>query len=389
MKVLHVIPGVGSVYGGPSLSVLSLVEYQTRQGMAVDVVTTNMNGPQQLDVPTQTWVAEKGYRIQYFPCWYLQDYKISISLAQWLKLHVQDYDIVNTHAIFSHANLAAYQTCQRDRVPYIMHPHGMLEPWTLRYKKWKKQPYYQFIEKPALEQASAIRVLATTEVENLQQLGIQTPLALIPNGISAEILATTSDSFLFYQSFPATIDKTLILFLGRIDPKKGLDLLAQAFAQAYQEFPHIHLVIAGPDNIGYLDTVKQFFATQQCLHAVTFTGMITGTLKAAALATADIYVAPSYSEGFSMSVLEGMQAGIPCIITTGCNFPEADEARVAHVVEINADAIANALINCLKDPTAAKAMGDRARQFVQKNYTWDKISSDLIQVYQKVLSQKI
>jgi len=389
MKILHVVPAIGAVYGGPSLSVLSLAENQTRLDVEVDLVTTNRNGAQQLDISTQTWVTDKGFRIQYFPCWYFNDYKISPSMSRWLNRHVRDYDFVNIHAIFSYANVAAYQACQRDRVPYIIHPHGMLETWSLNHKSWKKKPYYAAIEKPALERASAIRVLSTTEVENLQTLGIQTPLALIPNGISAEASATACDSSIFYQSFPATIDKTLILFLGRIDPKKGLDLLAQAFAQAYQEFPHIHLVIAGPDNIGYLATVKQYFAAQQCLHAVTFTGMITGTLKAAALATADIYVAPSYSEGFSMSVLEGMLSGLPCIITTACNFPEADEAKTAHVVEINAEAIANALIDCLKDPAAAKAMGDRARHFVQKNYTWDKISRDLLEVYQKILSQKV
>ncbi len=388
MKVLHVVPGIGSVYGGSSLAVLNLAAWQARQGLHVDLVTTNMNSSQQLAVPLQTWVEDNGFRIQYFPCWYLQDYKISPSMSQWLDLHVRDYDIVNTHAIFSYANLPAYQACQRDDIPYVIHPHGMLETWALGYKSWKKQPYYSLIEKPALEQASAIRVLAIPEAESLQRLGIKTPLALIPNGISAETFASPTNTEIFYQAFPATTDKTLILFLGRIDPKKGLDLLATAFANIHQEFPQTHLVIAGPDNIGHLPTVKQYFADRHCLEAVTFTGMIEGDLKAAVLATANIYVAPSYSEGFSMSVLEGMVSGLPCVITTGCNFPEAEAAQVAHVVEITADAIANALLRCLKQPEIATEMGDRARQFVLANYTWDKIATDLTCLYQAILDRK-
>ncbi len=388
MKILHVVPGIGTVYGGPSLAVLNLAEWQARQGVQVDVVTTNLNGAQLLDVPLKTWVEDRGFRVQYFPCWHFKDYKFSRSMSQWLKRHVRDYDIVNTHAIFAYTNLPAYQACQRDLIPYIIHPHGMLEPWALGYKRWKKQPYYDLIEKSALDRAAAIRVLAIPEAESVGKLDINTPLALIPNGIAAETASTVIDTSVFYKAFPETAGKTTILFLGRIDPKKGLDLLATAFAKASQAFPHIQLVVAGPDNTGYLATAKQYFLAAQCLDRVTFTGMIEGDLKAAALAIADIYVAPSYSEGFSMSVLEGMVSGLPCVITIGCNFPEAAAAGVAHVVEINADAIANALILCLKEPEAAQAMGSLARQFVLDNYTWDKIATDINALSQDILDNQ-
>jgi glycosyltransferase involved in cell wall biosynthesis len=388
MKILHVVPGIGSVYGGPSLSVLSLVRHQVQQGIDVDVVTTNRNGAQLLDVPVETWLADKYGRIQYFSCWYLQDYKISPSMSQWLHHHVRDYDVVNTHGIFSYANRSAYQACQRDRVPYIIHPHGMLEKWAMDYKSWKKRPYYHLIEKPALERASAIRVLAKSEAESLAKLGIKTPLVSIPNGISVTDELTTTKPSLWAETFPETVGKTQILFLGRIDPKKGLDLLATAFAKIHAQFPDTHLVVAGPDNIGYLPTVQQYFATAQCLEHVTFTGMLEGELKAAALAAATIYVAPSYSEGFSMSVLEAMSFALPCVITTGCNFPEAAEAHAAHVVDIDANAISDALIQCLKEPAVAQSMGRYARRFVLTNYTWTKIATDFINCYQSILSDR-
>jgi glycosyltransferase involved in cell wall biosynthesis len=261
----------------------------------------------------------------------------------------------------------------------------MLEPWAIAYKSWKKKAYYSLFEKSALQKASIIRALVTSEALHIQELNLRTPLAITPNGITQQPNLNPAEVEVFYEQFPSARGKTLILFLGRIDPKKGLDLLATAFGQVHQQFPETHLMVAGPDNIGFLPTVQSYFERENCLHAVTFTGMLMGAAKAAALTVADLYVAPSYSEGFSMSVLEGMGAGLPCIITTGCNFPEAAAAEVAHVVEIDAWAIAQAMMDCLKHPQAAKAMGDRARQFIFENYTWDQIASRLIQVYNDIL----
>jgi glycosyltransferase involved in cell wall biosynthesis len=113
--------------------------------------------------------------------------------------------------------------------------------------------------------------------------------------------------------------------------------------------------------------------------------MLTGQQKLAALTAAQVFVAPSYSEGFSMSVLEGMAAGLPCILTTGCNFPEAGAAGVAHVVDLNANAIAQALQTCLQNLHQAKEMGDRARDFIFKNYTWTVAAQTLKQVYTDIM----
>lgn len=389
MKVLHVIPAIGKLYGGPSISIIELVESIAKCGIQTDIVTTNANGNHQLNVPLQTWIEENGYRTQYFPYWKIKDYKISPSMAQWLFRHVRDYDLVNTHAIFSSSILPAYWSCQRYQIPYVIHPHGMLDMWALAYKRWKKLPYYTLLEKPALARASAIRVLASSEAESIKHLGVKTPLASIPNGIWQQNFVKLAGSEHFYQAFPQTRDRPLILFLGRIDPKKGLDLLATAFAKVHHMFPQAHLVIAGPDNIGFLSTVQGYFAQAGCLNAVTFTGMLTGSMKYSVLAAASIYAAPSYSEGFSISVLEGMAAELPCVITVACNFPEAALAEAACVVDIDANEIANALIQCLSNPQQAKEIGNRARQLIFNHYTWEKIGTKMIEVYTKIINKEI
>lgn len=385
MKILIVTPAVGLIYGGPSKIVLELAQGIGSLGISVDIVTTNANGSTNLDVPLHTWLDEEFYRIRYFPHWGLGDYKISLSLTSWLFQHVTDYDLVHTNALFSYPVLPAHWACQFHQVPYVVTPHGMLEPWALSYKAWKKHLYYTLFEKPGLQNAKAIQITGSPEADSVKSLDIKTSLIFVPNGIDRRDFESLPDPELFSQKFPDTRSKTLILFLGRVDPKKGLDLLAVAFAKVHAQFPQTHLIIAGPDNIGFLPTAQSYFAEAGCLDAVTFTGMLTGSVKYAALAAARVYVAPSYSEGFSMSVLEGMASGLPCAITTGCNFPEAAAAQAAHVVNINADEIADALSQCLHNPQQAKAMGDRARQLILEKYTWDRIATRMIQVYQTIL----
>lgn len=388
LKILLVTPYLGSIYGGTSKVVTQLAQGFGNLGITVDIITTDANGSGNLDVPLNVWVQEKYYRVQYFSCWHRNDFIVSRSLIGWLFDHVIDYNLVHTNTVFAPLVLLTHWVCKLRKIPYVMTPHGMLEPWALSYKAWKKRFYYAMFEKPALQQAGAIQVLAASEANNLNSLGLKCPLVVVPNGIHGQEFESLPDPEIFYQKFPSTRNKTLILFLGRLDPKKGLDLLAPAFARVHQQFPQTHLVVAGPDSIGFLPKVQSFLAQAGCLNEVTFTGMLTGSLKYAALAAADLYVAPSYSEGFSMSVLEGMASGLPCVITTGCNFPEAAVVKAAHVVNIDADAIADALIQCLANPDEAKAMGDRAREFIFQNYTGERSAQKLIQVYKAIINGK-
>jgi glycosyltransferase involved in cell wall biosynthesis len=388
MKILIVIPSIGSIYGGPSQTVKGLAQALGNLDLDVDIVTTNANGSTKLDVPLHTWITEESYRIQYFPYWGWGDYKMSWSLSRWLLQHVASYDLVHTNAVFSVPNIPAYWACQLHNVPYVVTPHGMLESWAMSYKAWKKRFFYALIEKPALQKAGAIQIIGFPEADSVRSLGIETPLVFVPNGIHRQDFEKLPDPEIFYQQFPETRSKNLILFLGRVDPKKGLDLLATALTKVLVQFPQVHLVVAGPDNIGFLHKAQAYFAESNCLDAVTFTGMLTGSLKYAALAAANVYVAPSYSEGFSMSVLEGMASGLPCTITTGCNFPEAAAAQAAYVVNVDAAEIALTLTQCLNNPQQAKETGDRARQFILEKYTWERIAIEMLKVYTALVNKK-
>ena len=388
MKLLMVTPYLATTYGGTSKSVQELASSLGKLELSIDLVTTNANGTSTLDVPLQSWRASDTYRTRYFSCWHRRDFILSPALTKWLIIHLKGYDCVHTHTVFSPIISFTHWLCKLYKIPYIATPHGMLEPWALKYKAKKKRIYFDWIEKPGLQNASAVQVIATPEADHLQALGFNQTL-LVQNGLREKEYRVLPDAELFYQRFPNTRGKPIILFLGRIDPKKGLDLLAPAFATARLRFPESHLVVAGPDSIGFMSTAKKYFEEAGCLDAVTFTGMLTGEVKQAALTAASVYVAPSYSEGFSMSILEGMASGLPCVITSACNFPEAAAAKAAYVVDVDSQSIGSALLQCLNDTADAKALGDRAKTFILENYTWEQSAGKMIKAYESITKSSV
>lgn len=388
MRILYVSPYLGAAYGGTSRVVTELARSTGSLDLQIDIATTNANDLETLGVRINSWISKKNHRIQYFNTWHKRDLVISTSLAWWLMNNIKNYDLVHTHTLFSPLISFAHRLCQFHQVPYIVTPHGMFDPWALSYKAWKKRFYYERFEKKLLDRASAIQVLSTSEQSQITKLSFKKTV-LVPNGIHRREFETLPDPTLFYQHFPHLETKKIILFLGRIDPKKGLDLLAPAFSKAYSAYPNIHLAIAGPDSTNFTPTVQCYFKDVGCLEAVTFTGMLSGTLKYAALAAADLYVSPSYSEGFSMSVLEGMAAKLPCIITENCNFPEAQQAKAACVVPASSQAIGEALVTYLENPERAARMASLAQNFVFQNYTWQESANKLTNAYREILEASL
>jgi glycosyltransferase involved in cell wall biosynthesis len=385
IKLLVVIPALGPAYGGPSKSVVEMVEARSSHPQIdLDIVTTNADGKANLEVPLRQWVDKGKYRVQYFPRWKRDEYKFSFSLTAWLLKHVRDYDIVHTNSVFCYPVVVAWWACQLKKVPYIITPHGMLEPWALAYKAWKKNIHVTLVEKRAFKKAHAIQALTSTEAHNIASLGIKTKLVKVPNGINPDEFERLPDPEVFYRQFPSTRGKRIIMFLGRIDPKKGLDILAEAFSRVNKVYPNTHLVIAGPDIAGFLPNARGYFEKSGCLEAVTFTGMLTGVLKHAALSASYLFVAPSYSEGFSMSILEGMGSGLPCIFTKECNFPEAAEAKAATIISPNSEELFKAMVGLLESPAQAKEMGLRARSLIRHNYTWEQSALKLIRMYKEI-----
>jgi len=388
MKVLFVTPYLSRIYGGTTVVFTQLAKVLGANGINVDIVTTDAAGEEKQKNPLNTWISQDGYRVKYFPSWHRRDFIVSLSFVSWLAGNISEYDVVHIHTIFAPIPSAAAFMCRLKSIPYIITPHGMLESWALRHKAFKKKVYFTLFEKLNLHRASGIQALSANEAESINAVVRNPNVFIVPNGVTKEDVDSRKDAELFLQHFPHLKDMKIILFLGRIDPKKGFDLLAAALAQVKLVFPDAHLVIGGADLRGYLDTARGFFKKADCLSSVTFTGLLEEEMKNSALSAADIFVMSSYSEGFSMAILEAMAAGLPCIITKGCGFPGGNKRRAAIIVDIDSSALAQGLLQCLSDPQEAGALGARARELILEEYTWENIAFKAIDMYNTILSKR-
>jgi glycosyltransferase involved in cell wall biosynthesis len=266
----------------------------------------------------------------------------------------------------------------------------MLEPWAMSNKRWKKAPYFRLVERAMLSKASAVHALTQAEHCNIRALAIKTPTFVIPNGVSENEVSATQSAIDFEDLYPQTKGKKKVLFLGRIDPKKGIENLVRAFAQLVRgEFAgRTVLVIAGPDLVGHRQRIEETVRAYDIDDHVLFTGALSGTSKASALRSADLFVLPSLSEGFSVAVLEALACGCPVIITEKCNFPEVAAAQAGKVIAPNAEQLAEALRDLLRNDEERRDMGANGRNLIRRCFTWQTIAARLRSVYHDLDAQR-
>src|SRR5437764_3614081 len=245
-RVLHVIPSIAAVHGGPSVMLEQMARGLSRTGIEIQIATTNDDGGSLLEVPCGVPVVRDG--ITY---WYFQRqtsfYKFSRPLSKWLGRHVADYQVVHIHALFSHAAFAAAYWAHRAGVPYVVRPLGTLNRWGMENRRpWLKRLSFRLIERRILENAAFVHYTSEQEREEAALLKLSARSEIIPNPapqVEGESLVGR-----FRAAHPELRDREIILFLSRFDKKKGLDLLLPAFAQVRKQFPAAALVLAGSGN---------------------------------------------------------------------------------------------------------------------------------------------
>ena len=260
MRILQIVPSVSLVYGGPSQMVLGLSKALAAEGMEVTLITTNSNGDTDqppLDVPIAQPIEQDGYEIIYFPCSPFRRYKFSLGLLQWLAQNANKYDLAHIHALFSPVSTAAATIARNKKLPYILRPLGTLDPADLQKKKQLKQIYGLLLEKPNLAGAAGVHFTSTEEAKVSERYGTQTRDLVIPLGVDNPSNLPAKGTA--RQQLGIKPDCPLILFMSRIDPKKGLDLLLPALKklQATELDFHFVLAVANPQDIDYENKIKQ------------------------------------------------------------------------------------------------------------------------------------
>jgi glycosyltransferase involved in cell wall biosynthesis len=391
MKVLHVTPSIADIRGGTSQAILGMVSALRYQGVAVDIVTTNDNGPTLLEVPLGSPTIYRGASIYFFPRFSpvqagLRDFAFSYALGRWLNQFICTYDLVHIHALFSFPCTFAMGLARRYSIPYVNHPHGLLCDWSLQQSRAKKMAYLTLTELTNLRQSKAILVTSQKEKQELQALSLEGLSKVVPLGLSMPPSIPEARQCL-RQHLGLPLDQPIVLFLSRIHPKKGLEYLIQALGQiSHQRFT---FVLAGNGDAVYEAKIKTLINEQGLHNQTCLLGFVEGETKELILQGSDLFALTSYSENFGVSVLEAMAAGLPVLVTPGVALAaEVEEHKVGYTPALEVSEIAQALSDCLKHPEEAKIMGDRARQLVLNYYTWERVAAQLVDVYADILKDK-
>jgi glycosyltransferase involved in cell wall biosynthesis len=252
-----------------------------------------------------------------------------------------------------------------------------------------KRIYERLFDFPNLNHASAIHYTATEEMERASFLKLRAPAVIVPNGIDWRRYAMLPSRGVFRNRIGIDFRTSLLLFLGRINFKKGLDLLVPSFAQVLEKIPNARLAIVGPDNEGYGVKVRQWCREQGIAEKVIFVDHLGLHDVIQAYVDADVFVLPSYTENFGMTVVEAMACGCPVVISDQVNiWREVQEEGAGLVVSLEPAQIADAICRVLEDKEAAREMGRRGRSAAERRYAWPQIVEQLTDIYRRLIAEK-
>jgi glycosyltransferase involved in cell wall biosynthesis len=388
MRVLHVISSLSPGAGGPTTALLGLAVAQARAGLAVTVLathapdepTTVSDALVRSGVPVQLIGPARG-RLHRAP-----------GLAAAVDLAVADAGLVHIHALWEEVQHQAARAARRRSVPYVIRPCGMLDPWSLGQSKWAKRLVLAWRVRKDLDRAAALHFTTAAERDLAMPLRLRPAPIVEPNGIHLEEFASLPPAGSFRSQYQQVGSRLLVLFLSRIHPKKGLDLLIPAFARvigdkgpARSSGRDAVLVIAGPEEGGYRATVEALARQFNLEDRVVFTGLLQGADRLSALADADLFVLPSYQENFGNSVVEALAAGTPVLISDRVNLHDQITAgEVGGVVPAELAPLAEALGRWLDDADLRSNAAARAPAFVRERYDWDSIARRWVGHYQRL-----
>ncbi len=374
---LEVLCHLDRSYGGltavvPSLSANLLAHH----GMAVRLAAfctpdENPEAAKSAPIPTTVWPAGHSS--------WLKDAGLRERFAD----AVEASDGVHVHGLWDASSMVGTRAARRLNKPCIVSAHGMLEPWALAQKAWKKRVYGALVERPALQSAACLHALTLAEAEDYRRFGCTAPIAVIPNAVEAP---KDIDRGWIEERFPQIAGRRVVLFLGRLHVKKGIELLLQAWSNVRVEYPDALLMLAGPGEEDYVRTLQARATELGIGNNVLFAGMLDQAAKWSALSRAHVFVLPSYSEGLSVAALESLCVGTPAIVTEACHLPEVADCAAGWQIETDAEELKTALRESLETSASDRlTLGRNARQLAARRFSWDVVSAKMAELYDCVL----
>jgi glycosyltransferase involved in cell wall biosynthesis len=391
LRILQIIPSVSLVYGGPSQMVLGLSKALAEQDVDVTILTTDSNGDvgqAPLGVPCDRPISQEGYQIRYFRCSPFRRYKFSLGLLQWLAKHGREFDIAHIHALFSPVSSLAATVARHQQLPYILRPLGTLDPADLQKKRQLKQLYAAVLERPNLKGAAAIHFTSDQEAKISERFGTMSRDLVLPLGVKPVVQNSQARQAVLAQ-YGIPGDRPIILFMSRLDPKKGFDLLLPALQQLVAEGQDFHFMLAGSNSQDPAYEQQIYAQIQQSALAerTAIAGFVAGEDKAALLQAADLFVLPSYYENFGIAVAEAMVAGVPVVISDQVYiWDQIQQAEAGWVSSCTVPGLVEQLRLALADSAERRRRGENAKAHALKNYSWKAIAQQMVENYRQILN---
>lgn len=380
MRILHVIASLDPAAGGPPIVATRLAAAQRPLGARCTLLSYHEPHAQaKIDkllaelpggaLPVET-VAPRGR---------LDALTLRSARAQ-LDALVRRFDVVHLHGVWEPLLPAVADAARRARVPYVVTPHGMLGPHSLAQKALKKRIALALRYRAMLNGAAFLHTLNVDERDPLAPLRLRCPTEIIPNGIFPEELEPAPVPGAFRKARPELGDDPYLLYLGRLQHAKGLDLLADAFAILAKTHPRLRLVVAGPD-FGFRERLEAMIAAHGVQDRTHLVGPVYGRAKYEAINDAAVFVLASRQECFSMAITEALGCGRPVVISRESHFPEVETERAGRIVSLDAKDLARGIAEVLADPAAADDMGRRGAAMVRDRFTWPRVAQRTLECY--------
>lgn len=374
LKILQLVHTLDPSVGGVATSVLALSRGMAQRGHKIDIVV--LDDTSSTSHASNLSVHALGHGEG--------SYRYSRELLPWLQKNGGDYDRVIVNGLWQYLSFAARKRYAGSDIPYYVFPHGMLDPWfkkTFPLKHLKKWFYWPWAEYRVLRDAAAViftaeeeRLLARKSFwlyrarEKVSPLGIETPS--VSSNAKSDFLAR----------YPQLQNTRNFLFLGRLHPKKGCDILLEAFARIRDRATS--LILAGPDQIGWEAELRRQVARLNIGDRVVFTGMLQGAMKQGAFASADAFVLPSHQENFGISVVEALAANVPVLISNRVNiWREVEADRAGYVDSDDVEGTTRLLQRWIDTPaTEREAMRQNARRCFERRFEINRAVDSLLQI---------